>query len=211
LFSLIPIVSGVYLKYPPEPLVEFGIKSKPILLSAITQVLIGLPVVTGILLVQSAAKDKLRTMKRGEDYVRWFSEKMELLQKFLLVAGTVLGLGILASGALSRLYIAFGYYFHPYIVLIYGAFLTLLLAIIYIPAHSSLVALGNHLLDMKFKLPSPSSDSWIEVISKRKSLEELLQLRIGAGQNIRSNIAIVAPLISGIISTLLGQPNNLGI
>ena len=46
--------------------------------------------------------------------------------------------------------------------------------------------------------------------ANRRSLEELLQLRAGALDNLRASVTILAPLASGAVSVLLGDKLLLG-
>lgn len=161
--------------------------------------------VTGIWLVYVGIRSSFNNIEEKEQHIQLYLRFRGYLQQFLWIEGVILGLAILAGGALSKIYLTMenGYYPMEF-VLAYGAILTLILTLIYIPVYQSLVAVGNQLCDAFFKMPSPNSKSWADVYSKRKKLEELLQLRVTAGQNLRAAIAILIPLLSGIISNLLG-------
>jgi hypothetical protein len=210
LFSLEFFVGSIYepatyQEGEAKQLLEFGIIIKIILLVAGVEILIGLPVVIGILLTLSAVKDKMKEIRgdQGNRNILWYIEHRDMLQKLLWIAGSVLGISILTTGALSKFISSFGIDYPMYLVLAYGISFTSILAILYIPAYFSLNKLGFHLRDILFPLPEPNSDSWMEITSKRKSLEELLELRTSIGQNVLSDIPIMAPLLGGLISTLL--------
>jgi hypothetical protein len=88
--------------------------------------------------------------------------------------------------------------------LAYGAYFTLLVVLVYLPTFLSLQAIGRKLHDAFFPQIFPSTENWADIRDRRKYLEELLQLQVGAYQSLHASIVVLAPLISSIISTLLG-------
>ncbi len=91
----------------------------------------------------------------------------EYLQQFLWIAGLMLGLTILAAGAFSKVHTSMEREYSPLFVLAYGASLTIILILIYIPIYNSLVAVGRKLCDLFLPMPLPNSKSWMDVYSKR--------------------------------------------
>ena len=131
----------------------------------------------------------------------------ENLQWFMSVLGAMVALGTLATGALRNAVLAVEAVnpseYPSVLVLIYGAYYTMLVALTYIPVYTSLQAAGKGLQDAFFPLPAPDAESWQSVYSKRKTLGEVLKLQVTGGQDLRASIAILSPLVSGIISTVL--------
>jgi len=97
-------------------------------------------------------------------------------------------------------------------VLLHGAYFTGLLALVYVPTYTRLLAAGDAILDSVFPVSAPDLElkKVAEWQSNRKSLEDLLQLRAGALDNLRASVSILAPLASGAISVLVGDKLLLG-
>ncbi len=127
----------------------------------------------------------------------------------------MISLGTLAKGASRHAFIAARGNpadFPPEYVLLHGAYFTGLLALVYVPTYTRLVAAGGDILDSVFPVTAPGVElsRLAEWQSNRKSLEELLQLRTGALDNLRASVTILAPLASGTVSVLLGDKLLLG-
>lgn len=116
-----------------------------------------------------------------------------LLSGFILSSAALRAVG-LASGVTTESQYPFVY------VLILGAYYTLLIAILYLPAYLSLVSVGRHLLDFFFALPTPDSDRWAEKYSDRKQLEELLELKVTGVQRFATSIVLLSPFFVSIFS-----------
>ncbi|MFC1989429.1 hypothetical protein ACFLVW_02535 [Chloroflexota bacterium] len=190
--TFLDLLSSASDKFPQLPLQYFSLKI--LILTIFFGIFIGLLIATGIWLVNAALRSRFENIKPSKEDVSRYLCYREYLQRYLWMGGVTLGLGILAAGALSKLHITVGSQYPSLFVLVYGAYLTILLMLVYIPAYVSLTAVGRQLRDTIFPLPSLNSKSWTDAYLKRKHLEELLQLRITAGQNLRENIAILAPL-----------------
>ena len=86
----------------------------------------------------------------------------------------------------------------------YGAYLTLLLALFYAPVYLRLLEAGRANLDAACPLGDPSSAGWTDSYEKRKKLQEYLQLEVTASASFRAGVAIFAPLASALVALLLG-------
>ena len=202
LLSTLPAGTSYYIPFLYElPLPHLAIK---VLIFSVSWLFICLLAATGVWLVYTGLRSSFKNIKPEEEYIQLYLRFREYLQQFLWIMGMMLGLIILAVGAMNRLHIAMGRDYPLLFVLAYGASLTVILTLVYVPVYVSLVSVGRQVCDTFFKMPSIYSKSWTDVYSKRKKLEELLQLGITAGQNLRATVAILIPLLSGIISTLLG-------
>jgi hypothetical protein len=152
---------------------------------------------------------------RDRDRVKAYLALREALQRFITFLGTMVSLGTLAKGASRHAFVAAQGSpadFPPEYVLLHGAYFTGLLALVYVPAYTRLVAAGGEILDSVFPVTAPDVElrRLAEWQSNRKSLEDLLQLRSGALDNLRASVTILAPLASGTISVLLGDKLLLG-
>jgi hypothetical protein len=198
------IVHLLPLIFIPEPIdFPFQLVIKPWILLGFG-FFIGLSAITGIWLVNVAIKSSFDKNEEKEQHIQLYIRFRRYLQQFLWILGVILGMAILTGGALREVVLTLPNSYYPIeFVLAYGAILTFILILIYVPVYQSLVAVGNQLCDAFFKMPSPNSKSWADVYSKRKKLVELLQLGVASGQNRQSAIAILLPLLSGITSKLL--------
>jgi hypothetical protein len=129
--------------------------------------------------------------------------------RFLSVAGAVIGLAVLAAGALRKATVpefVAAREFPQEAILLYGAFFTGLLLLVYGPAHAALKGLGVRILDHYFPLsemPAPDADSFKGWLDRRTTLETLLQLNVSPAQQLQASFFILAPLLSAVITTAL--------
>jgi hypothetical protein len=91
----------------------------------------------------------------------------------------------------------------PEVVLVYGAYFTVLVALVYAPTYVTLQTTGRNLQDSVLPMPSPASQEWETWCKKRQGLEEVLRLEKGGTQSFQTSFAILAPLAGSIISILL--------
>jgi hypothetical protein len=133
----------------------------------------------------------------------------EHLRRFMMFLGAMVSLGTLAKGAYRHACVSIGQHdnFPPEYVLLHGAFFTGLLALLYVPNYTRLVGAGHDLVDSIFPITSPDLDlrKLGEWESNRKGLEDLLQLRAKAFDDLRTSVSILAPLATSAISILLGD------
>lgn len=130
-----------------------------------------------------------------------------LLSTLIFILGIYIGLGILSAAALRQLLLATGVRnqsdFPITVILLYGSYFTVLLAFFYIPIYIALLRFGHRLLNNFFPLPDPATNQWKQLYEKRKDFEDFLELKTSVGQNIQAGLAVLAPLLSSIISALL--------
>jgi hypothetical protein len=96
------------------------------------------------------------------------------------------------------------------VVVLYGLYFSLLLALVYVPTHGRLIAACriaiNHLAplhDVSVEQAGPGQLSLGQQISQRKLLEDYLEVKAGGLENLRSSVAILAPLLAGLVSSTL--------
>ena len=133
------------------------------------------------------------------------------LQLVLFFLGAMVGAATLASGALRHALIDRGRTaageFPPEIVLAYGAYFSLLLTALYVPAYREVLGLGRDIRDdICGRLPArpEEADSWSEWRDRRAPVEEFLELNRTATQRLQTGLAIVAPLAGGAVSLVIG-------
>ena len=181
-----------------------------------TAMIVSLIVVIGIWYVRAALEATFGGKGAGERSVHSVQERIQVLldlrgylQWFITLLGAMVAMATLAKGALRQAFLATGgnpAAFPSEYVLLQGAYFTGLLALVYIPTYTILGAVGADLLESAYPISAPDLD-W-ENLSRlqgnRKSLEEILQLRSGAVDNLRASVSILAPVATSVITVLLG-------
>jgi hypothetical protein len=197
------------------PLVSAGVSGplwghtpKIRVLTVIGGLVVGVPALSGIALVQRQASELARE-PIGEDDVAAALEARSRILRFLSVAGAVIGLAVLAAGALRKATVpefVGASEFPQEGILLYGAFFTGLLLLVYGPAHAALKGLGARIRDHYFPLsemPAPDADSFKGWLDRRTTLESLLQLNVSPAQQLQASLFILAPLLSAVITALV--------
>jgi hypothetical protein len=182
----------------------------------ITAMVVALIAVVGIWYVRAALEATFggkgageRPVHSAQEGIQVLLELREYLQRFITLLGAMVALATLAKGALRQAFLATGgkaSEFPPEYVLLQGAYFTGLLALVYIPTFTILAAIGADLLESLYPITAPDLD-WENLShwqANRKSLEELLQLRSGAVDNLRASVSILAPVATSVITVLLG-------
>jgi hypothetical protein len=192
----------------PWPLVGHQVKAWVLTTAAAGGV--GVPAVFGICLVQDRVRrHRPETMTTGDIEVALSARAQ--MRRFLGAAGAVIGLAVLASGAL-RLATVPEYLgqsaFPATAVLLYGAFFTGLLVLVYVPAHLSLrrfcVDIREHYFSVE-DMPPPTSQEFAGWVEGRARLDTLTQVNVTTSQQLQASLFILAPLVSGILGALVPQ------
>ena len=169
-----------------------------------------MPAWVGILLIRMASQSAFAAIESTHDetaimaLVNRYLDYRRALQRYITILGVLVGLLTLATGALRSVQISAGMPESEYpiaVVLVYGLYYTVVLALIYTPTYVSLLDAGSRLRDRIY--PLDSLPSLIENTEKRAKMDEVLQLNVRAEHSLRAGIAILAPLLSGLFSSLL--------
>jgi hypothetical protein len=131
------------------------------------------------------------------------------LQRFITLLGAMIAMSTLTKGAFRQAFLATGgnpAEFPADFVLLQGAYFTGLLALVYTPTYIMLSGVGADLVETVYpvKAPELDFDNLSQWQANRKSLEELLQLRSVAADNLQAVISILAPVGTSVISVMLG-------
>jgi hypothetical protein len=167
-----------------------------------------LPIAVSIWLTQAAVRNTFGDGIARKDIPEYIAFR-DQLHRYLTILGVLLSLFVLASAALRTASLATGMTtaadYPPTFVLIVGVYYTCLATLVYLPAHQTLASAGHGLLEACFPLPAPDSDDWSTAYSNRKSLEELLELKVTVAQRLQTSVALLAPFFSSIFSLFVRQ------
>jgi hypothetical protein len=178
------------------------------ILTAAAAIAVGVPAIFGIGIVQDRVRRQTAGRQDTSD-IRLAVEARAQTKRFLGLAGATIGLAVLASGALQRAVV-------PMFVeetdlpsssaLLYGAFFTAILAVVYLPAHLSLRRLCADLRDVWYPMadmPDPTDDGFATWLDGRKRIDGLTQLDMTVSQQLQAAIFVFTPLLSGILGSLV--------
>jgi hypothetical protein len=137
-----------------------------------------------------------------------------VLQRSLVMLGSIIGAATLGAGALRNAAIASGFKTPEGApvgyVLLYGALFTLVIALIYIPCYFSLQTRAKELCDLLLPIPTGprpvDAEGLLDWSEKRQKLESLLRVGVGVGDSFQAAFGIFAPLASSVLLVLL--PNG---
>lgn len=145
----------------------------------------------------------LDARKPDKEAISRFLGLQDDLNTMLAIAGGIIGLATLSTGALRNAAIAVGLKFDSQYVLLYGLFFTGVLAVAYAPSYLAMRAAGAHLRDRAYPLLDPDDSSFFDVVGKRKAFDEFMQLNLSASSTFKAGVAILTPLASGLIALLI--------
>lgn len=165
--------------------------------------LVALLAVAGLVRVGRAAWS-LKVEGHGPSALEAYLELRNHLRHFLMTAGTVVAGAVLAAGALQSAADGYkGQTGRPESALLYGLFLSTLLAAAYGPAFGALNKAGERVLEELEPSPKSGDPGWPLGTPRRRKLRAYLGLDAGFVESLRVGVAVLAPLVSGLVSLLL--------
>jgi hypothetical protein len=174
-----------------------------------------LPIILGMLLIQTRVHNKSAEIEAAkQDQARLFEIARELLryrhilQTSLLIAGVMVSILPVATGALRSILVVLGQAndnnFPMTLIAVYGLFYTSILIVFYAPVHLLLAETSRKLRDELCPIDDLAA---LEVnLKKREALDEWLETNNGLSQNLRTGVVTLFPLITSLVVSLLG-PN----
>lgn len=142
--------------------------------------------------------------------MRRYIRLRDRLDRFLLLAGSILGLGTVSVATLRNLIWALAgkKAFPSEYVVLFGGLYSALLALAYAPAYLAFQWKGakirNSLLsELETKLPGSGVQLVEEWASHKSTLENILRLRFREWASLGPGLSILAPLLISVISRLL--------
>ncbi|MBD2110867.1 MULTISPECIES: hypothetical protein [Cyanophyceae] len=167
-----------------------------------------LPSILGLFSLSSLAS-KIRV--DGESFLAEYFLLKNYLSSLIFSVSIIIGLGTLATGGLQRAlqnYADAGFTsspFPPVLTIVYGAYFSFILVILYFPSEVMLPKKGKLYILQHIEIPPLSSKDWSECHEKRLKAEEWLNIMKHPLSNLSSNLVILVPLLGGLISYLIPQ------
>jgi hypothetical protein len=208
-----PVIVGLRVRSIEIPLVHASTRLRGI--QAVAGVLVVLPGVLSIWLhslsftrrdyLSVAASDDRAHADQELGSVESFLMDRSALLRGGTILGATVGLATLATGALRNALVAAGVQgVSATLVLAYGAGYTAMLAIVYVPAYLSMQAAGRRILESYLPMQLPDSPTYDEYQQTRRAWEDLLQLKVGPADSFRIGTAVLAPIVTALITVLVG-------
>lgn len=183
-------------------------QTKVIVITVLVFLVALLPVTVSVL-VSSALSAANKDQAQAESNYDLYLELRNNLQKAILVSGVLFGFGMLTTGAM------FEFRFEGFdpdngdarfkLLALYGAYLSVVSALVYVPVYLRLRVFGYEVLDTLVKLPPPNAANWMDQNKKRKTVEEFMQLSIRSLPGIQAGVPILIPLIGAIIPIVISR------
>jgi hypothetical protein len=171
---------------------------------------ISVPAVLAIFLINAAIRKDLSEGPPNQPQIRRFLELQGTLQRLRNILGTMIGLAVLALGALRNAVAPTGSAASEAgrlpveQVWTYGLFFTVLVALVYVPTYLHLISAGRRIRDELCPFPEATAASIASYQQSRKPLDDFLQLQLTATESLKAGVAILAPLAGAVASLLLG-------
>jgi hypothetical protein len=131
-------------------------------------------------------------------------------RSFLLNLGAVLAtlsafsfLNLVLWGEALRPYVHFSWFSRPPL-LIYGLYLTLLVAIPYIPAYLNLLAAGRGVRDRFYPRLLPGAPDYDDRDIHRRKVDELLKLQLRVKDGLKILTTTLVPVATSVVYAFLG-------
>jgi hypothetical protein len=217
--GLLALIAAALRFVPHNPSIPSIFSLRTAILLWVGMVVVVPPIAIGMWLVQGVLgklETTLRTAPRNRDTLEldWvmvgrevFGELLDLrgrLQQLLMLGGTIIGAATLATGALRLAVLAWkpNALFPPDYPVLYGGFFTVVLAFLYGPAYGSLQRQGRAIVDGCWPLPPAvkPDEAWYKA---RQTAESMLGLTISVRDGFQTGAAILAPLVTSLITVLL--------
>ena len=168
-----------------------------------------LPAAIGLWSILPAAKETYENADPDPEKcypaVQAFNHYRSYLQAYLVIAGILISLVVLTTGAMRQALIEYNpaneQQFSNNMVLAHGLYFTFLLGVLYVPTYTVVQLYGRLLRDKVY--PVVTLDDYKEKEPLRKQFDEILNLNITVGQNLRAGLFILAPLVTSLFSSLI--------
>jgi hypothetical protein len=173
---------------------------------SVVQSVVKLFAVAGLWLADWRIRNRIASNGSEEECVSALLEA----RSFLLNLGAILAtlsafsfLTLVSWGEALRLYVSFTWFSRPPLI-IYGLYLTVLVAIPYIPAYLNLLAAGRGVRDRFYPRLLPCAPDYKDRDIHRRRVDELLKLQLPVKDGLKILITILAPVATSVVYAFLG-------
>lgn len=188
---------------------EFPLPHRGVRLSILTALafVVAAGAAVGMWLVHGALEERFgKDSAERSDDVQEFARLLDRLQLLLTIQGAILAGAILGAGALRNAIVSNEGVSPQSYILLYGVFLTGLVALAYAPTYARARTLGRDLRDRSLPpAPEKGAAGWSSWLSERRALDELLGINAGTAASLRTGLVILAPLSASLVGLLLGS------
>lgn len=169
-----------------------------------------LPSMAGIWLIRDALEDKFRAFTADPspecavEFLNAHIRLRDLSREYLTIIGINNALVTVTTAVNRSLRIAANIdpgSLPPFVVLVYGLYFTLVVALIYLPTYYFLAGTGRQVSEVFY--PADLPQTFVNVLNKRAALGEKLQINLNAAQSLGAGLVILSPLLTGIFTNLL--------
>jgi hypothetical protein len=170
---------------------------------AIVYLAVALAVAPGIMVMSRVGGASLRGNGRAADLVAWRA----ILQSQLAALGALIALSTLTTAAFRNAILAAfpdrTDDFPAEFVLLFGAWLTVILVLVYVPPSERLRRHAEALVDEAFPIPDQFDGDWQQQLQRRRDLAAVLRLDETSRNSIQNALIIGGPLITSALTLLI--------
>lgn len=174
--------------------------------------LTALPALLGMFLIHKGAEELLERIRQTApappqvfSVIDELTSYRALLQNYLTLLGIILSLIPLNTAGLRAILVALEpaneQNFPVTYTILHGLIFTILLLLVYIPAHTALTETSRTLRDKL--VPLQSLTTLKADLEQRKMLDDLLQTNLGLTQNLKTGLITLFPLVTSLIASIL--------
>jgi hypothetical protein len=164
---------------------------------------VALAVAPSVMAMSRVGGARLRGNGRVPDLVAWRA----ILQSQLAALGALIALSTLTTAAFrNAILAAFPGRAHDFTaegVLLFGAWLTVILALIYVPPSEQLRRHAQALVDEAFPIPDHFDGDWQQQLQRRRDLAAALRIDETSQNSIQNALIIGGPLITSALTLLI--------
>ncbi|MET0396293.1 MAG: hypothetical protein ABW277_05685 [Longimicrobiaceae bacterium] len=160
----------------------------------------------GIYAVSAAAEAAMLQIDDVRSHIFSFLKMRRDMRTFLTMAGLIIGTATLCTGALHRALVVLneGFVYNRTLVLLYGAFGSGVIALVYVPARLLMNRIGHGIVSRLLVQPLPDLDSLVKWRADMDALEDVLDLKTSIWEDLKDSLSLLYPLAGSAISVLLG-------
>jgi hypothetical protein len=170
---------------------------------AIVYLAVALAVAPGAMAMSRVGDASLRGNGGVADLVAWRA----ILQSQLAALGAVIALSTLTTAAFRNAILAAfpdrADAFQAIDVLLFGAWLTVILALVYVPPSERLRQHAQALVDEAFPIPDQFDGDWQQQLQRRRDLAAVLRIDETSRNSIQNALIIGGPLITSALTLLI--------